>query len=78
MTVPYRENIVQEICIHCHRLTPQAGHLHRFDESSFRGVEGVRRVRFRRLLRPAPDVLRRVYYFLSRNYRWLAVLLEKG
>lgn len=35
ITVPYREQIPEEICIHCHKPTPRYGHLHSFDESSF-------------------------------------------
>jgi trans-aconitate methyltransferase len=35
ITVPYREKIPSEVCLHCHKMTPRYGHLHSFDESSF-------------------------------------------
>ena len=35
VTVPYRENIVQSVCIHCGKLTPLYGHLHVFTEKTF-------------------------------------------
>ena len=35
ITVPYREKIPSEICVHCHNPTPRYGHLHSFDGSSF-------------------------------------------
>lgn len=38
VTVPYRETIVEHLCIHCNRLTPGNAHLHRFDDSDLRDV----------------------------------------
>ena len=32
VSVPYRETIVQHLCIHCNHLTPANAHLHSFDE----------------------------------------------
>lgn len=32
ISVPYKEQITQERCIHCGKLTPRYGHLHSFDE----------------------------------------------
>ena len=32
LSVPYRETIVQHLCIHCNRFTPAHAHLHSFDE----------------------------------------------
>lgn len=32
VTVPYRETIVEHLCIHCNQLTPANAHLHRFDD----------------------------------------------
>lgn len=32
VSVPYRETIVEHLCIHCNRLTPANAHLHSFDE----------------------------------------------
>ncbi len=34
ISVPYDEKIVQELCIHCHQLTPRNAHLHSFSEES--------------------------------------------
>ena len=34
VSVPYRETIVEHLCIHCNRLTPANAHLHRFDEET--------------------------------------------
>jgi ubiquinone/menaquinone biosynthesis C-methylase UbiE len=34
VSVPYRENIVYYLCIHCNKLTPINAHLHSFDENS--------------------------------------------
>ena len=34
ISVPYKENIVYYVCIHCNRLTPVNAHLHSFDEKS--------------------------------------------
>jgi SAM-dependent methyltransferase len=31
-SVPYRENIVRHLCVHCNQFTPANAHLHRFDE----------------------------------------------
>ena len=34
VSVPYRETIVDHLCIHCNQLTPANAHLHRFDEAT--------------------------------------------
>ena len=34
VSVPYRETIVDHLCIHCNQLTPANAHLHRFDEQA--------------------------------------------
>ncbi len=34
VSVPYRETIIEHLCIHCNRLTPAHAHLHRFDEET--------------------------------------------
>ena len=33
VSVPYRETIVEHLCIHCNQRTPADAHLHRFDEA---------------------------------------------
>lgn len=37
VSVPYREVIVEHLCIHCNRLTPANAHLHSFDEAKLAG-----------------------------------------
>lgn len=32
VTVPYRETIVEHLCVHCNQLTPANAHLHSFDD----------------------------------------------
>ncbi len=32
VTVPYRETILQHLCIHCNEMTPANAHLHSFDQ----------------------------------------------
>ena len=76
LTVPYRQKVPYEICIHCHKPTPSAGHLHSFDESSFAEISSSYPVRFHRLVNTAPDLLHRLYYRLWRVYRWLAVTIS--
>ena len=34
ISVPYREKIIEHLCIHCNHLTPANAHLHSFDEES--------------------------------------------
>jgi SAM-dependent methyltransferase len=34
VTVPYRETIVDHLCVHCNQLTPGNAHLHRFDDET--------------------------------------------
>lgn len=38
VSVPFRENIVYYLCIHCNKPTPINAHLHSFDEESLRGI----------------------------------------
>lgn len=34
ISVPYRERIRHDLCVHCHQLTPRNGHRHTFDENT--------------------------------------------
>lgn len=34
VTVPYRETIVDHLCVHCNKLSPANAHLHRFDDEN--------------------------------------------
>lgn len=47
--VPYRERILQHLCIHCNRLTPANAHLHAFDEADLTAALGAAGLRLRRL-----------------------------
>ena len=38
VSVPYREKIVEHLCIHCNQLTPANAHLHSFDEERIEGL----------------------------------------
>ena len=52
IAVPYRETILQHLCIHCNKLTPANAHLHSFDEPALTRLlqtNGLRPVRRRRL-----------------------------
>lgn len=77
VTVPYRQAVSYEICVHCHKQTPKAGHLHSFDEKSFADLLTKYPLRFRPIvLLWSNDLVRRLYYRLSRLYTWLAVAIE--
>ncbi len=76
ITVPYRQKLGYEICIHCHKPTPKAGHLHSFDEKSFTEVSTNYPLRFRRIVPIGHDLMHRLYYWLFRKYVWLAVVIQ--
>lgn len=38
ISVPFNENIIQELCIHCHKLTPRNAHLHSFDSAKLNSL----------------------------------------
>lgn len=38
ISVPYRETIVEHLCVHCNRLTPGNAHLHSFDRAEMDGL----------------------------------------
>jgi SAM-dependent methyltransferase len=76
ITVPYRERVIQTICIHCGQLTPLYGHLRSFNESTFPlrpgwslrfgyildyGIGGSPARRLYRLLRPRRNWLVAIY-----------------
>jgi ubiquinone/menaquinone biosynthesis C-methylase UbiE len=74
ITVPYRENLTFEQCVHCGKFTPKAGHLHSFDEAKskklFQSV-GLKNVTFRLLvprMTPFWKVGRRLPYFIWRFF----------
>ena len=40
ISTPYKEKLVEELCIHCHQLTPHNAHLHSWNESKLRALFG--------------------------------------
>ena len=60
VSVPYRETIVEHLCIHCNRLTPANAHLHSFDEEklgAFLQGEGLTPGPFRLLNNKALELI---------------------
>jgi SAM-dependent methyltransferase len=69
ITVPYRETIVEHLCVHCNRLTPANAHLHSFDEAALgelTSAAGLRTVRSRRMT----NKLLELSGFPERSRRW--------
>lgn len=74
VTVPYREEIVQTVCIHCAKLTPLYGHLRTYTEDSFPAVPGWSRSVARiNTSDPGRGVAYRLYRSVRPLYRWLLV-----
>ncbi|MFH1566642.1 MAG: class I SAM-dependent methyltransferase [Gemmatimonadota bacterium] len=69
VTVPYRETIVQHLCIHCNRLTPANAHLHSFDEEALSGLLARCGLRPRQWLRLGNKLLELAG--LPQRARWL-------
>jgi len=78
VTVPYRENIVKTPCVHCGKITPLYGHLHRYSEESFPQVPGWSRS-FKKIAgyNPSGSLIRRIYRVLRPIYSWLLVDYRK-
>jgi len=78
VTVPYREQIIQTVCIHCARLTPLYGHLHSFSEESFPARPGWRLsfgyIRDRGI---GASLARRVYRILRPRRAWLVAVYDR-
>jgi ubiquinone/menaquinone biosynthesis C-methylase UbiE len=80
ITVPYREQLLDTVCVHCHQPTPLWGHLHSFDEGSFDELAtGGRRTL---ALIPEPversaGLLRWIYRSLRPQAKWLGVRIDK-
>ncbi len=86
-TTPYCESVSENLCPHCGKGFPPAGHLHRFDEDRFKSMADQAGLRFRRW-RHAHPVLEYRRFRLLPPLRWLiqgyyrtsgfiGVLLEK-
>jgi ubiquinone/menaquinone biosynthesis C-methylase UbiE len=74
LTVPFQETIIETVCVHCARVTPLYGHLHRFTEESFPEYAGWRRtwgtIRDRDPSRPLAV---RLYRLWRPRYAWMYV-----
>jgi len=70
ISVPYRENIVYYLCIHCNQLTPINAHLHSFDENNLGEYfirSGFRITKVLKFMNKALALLQIHYYFC----RWM-------
>jgi SAM-dependent methyltransferase len=68
VSVPYKENIIYYICVHCNKPTPINAHLHSFDKESLRQVfegSGLRIVKMQPFINKALQ-LTLISYFLMR------------
>lgn len=68
VSVPYRENIVYYLCIHCNKKTPINAHLHSFDESSLSDIfckSGFEIRRISKFINKGLSILL-IYYYLCR------------
>ena len=79
VTVPYRERILQTICIHCGELTPLYGHLRSFDESTFPQRDGWR-LSFGHVMDYGIGASkpRRIYRALRPRRNWLAAIYDSA
>jgi len=77
VTVPYRERILQTICIHCGEITPLYGHLRSFDESTFPKRDGWR-LSFDYVLDYGigGSKARRIFRTLRPRRNWLAAIYD--
>jgi ubiquinone/menaquinone biosynthesis C-methylase UbiE len=68
VSVPYKENIVYYLCIHCNRKTPANAHLHSFDEKNLGDIflnNGFRISAISKFINKGLSILL-VYYYLCR------------
>ncbi len=78
VSVPYKENIVYCLCIHCNKKTPMSGHLHSFDEKMLKGIfekNGFRVDLVSKFINRGLSILL-VYYLLCRwmpYWMWRAI-----
>ncbi len=80
LTVPYREELLSTVCVHCNQATPLWGHVHSFDESSFDGFLDEARIRLKRIPRKPErehGLLRWVYRSLRPVTPWIGFWLGK-
>jgi len=80
VSVPYRETILQHLCIHCNQFTPANAHLHRFDEKKLANYLESQRLAVQQVLLLTNKLLelvgfprwsRRWPYCCWRGFDWL-------
>ncbi len=80
VSVPYKENIVYYLCIHCNNLTPINAHLHSLNESNLGGMfekNGFKIDNVSRFINKGLSILL-VYYYLCRWMPyWLWRIIDK-
>lgn len=80
VSVPYRENIVYYLCIHCNKKTPINAHLHSFDESNLGDIflkSGFEITDTSKFINKGLSILL-VYYYLCRWMPyWLWRVIDK-
>jgi SAM-dependent methyltransferase len=79
ITVPYREQIVQTVCIHCGQVTPLNGHLRVYDEDSFRPRKGWQ-LQFGWIMKRGigeTRLLQRIRWRVLPERHWLVALFRK-
>lgn len=77
ITVPYKERIVETVCIHCGNATPLYGHLRSYDESSFPQVAGWRlSFGYIRDRDPNAPLARRLYRLIRPRLSWMVACYD--
>ena len=74
VSVPYKENIVYHICIHCNKPTPIHAHLHSFDDDLLRSVfadSGLKIVRMQPFINKGLQVTLISYVLMRWMPYWL-------
>jgi SAM-dependent methyltransferase len=78
ITVPYREDITNTVCVHCGKLTPLYGHFHTFTERSFPDCVGWSMTTgFILDYRIGSTFARRLYRMLHPRKNWLVVAYDR-
>lgn len=77
VSVPYKENIVYYLCVHCNKPTPVNAHLHSFDETSLKKIfdmPNFKIVKATKFINKGLS-LTLIYYFLC---RWMPYWLWRS
>ncbi len=78
ISVPYKERILETVCIHCGKLTPMYGHLHVFSEDSFPDRIGWRRhFGYIKDYGIGSSWIRRLYRLVRPRRPWLVAIYDR-